>query len=29
MDVKSGMYFVEIIDTNTETYYKQKLIIQK
>ena len=29
MDVKSGMYFVEIVDTNTDTYYKQKLMIQK
>ena len=29
VDVKSGMYFVEIIDTNTDTYYKQKLMIQK
>ena len=29
IDVKSGIYFVEVIDTNTETYYKQKLVIQK
>ncbi len=28
-DVKSGIYFVEVIDTNTDTYYKQKLVIQK
>ena len=29
VDVKSGIYFVEVIDTNTDTYYKQKLVIQK
>jgi len=29
LDVKSGIYFVEVIDSNTETIYKQKLVIQK
>jgi hypothetical protein len=29
LEVKSGIYFVEVIDTATNTYYKQKLVIQK
>lgn len=29
VDIKSGIYFVEVIDINTEIYYKQKLVIQK
>ncbi len=29
LDVKSGIYFIEVLDLNTDTYYKQKLIVQK
>lgn len=29
LDVKNGIYFIEVIDLNTEARYKQKLIIQK
>jgi hypothetical protein len=29
LDVKNGVYFIEVIDLNTEVRYKQKLIIQK
>ena len=29
LDVKNGIYFIEVVDLNTDTQYKQKLIIQK
>lgn len=29
LDVKNGIYFVEVFDTNTEVRFKQKLVIQK
>jgi hypothetical protein len=29
VDLRSGMYFVEVVDIATNTHYKQKLVIQK
>lgn len=29
VELKSGMYFVEVVDRTTDAHYKQKLVIQQ
>ena len=29
VELKSGMYFVEVVDLTTDVHYKQKLVIQQ